>query len=204
MAESSLDNIKGDIKSMLRYMEDRPEEFDVGQVNYYKEQLDKCNESCSAEVLYTYVLALLNDWVIWLGECVVLKWLKKLNSWFTLDVKEDSQDKPRLSTQAKDNRESLKEQCKDSVELASEKIFEVVHENILEAVKKGESSYLTFIYNFNRDIGGVNLNNIEIEVLEQFILNKLKELYSDYFYVSINVGSGNFSKSLSVYVSWQW
>ena len=64
MAESSLDNIKGDIKSMLQYMEDRPEEFDVGQVNHYKEQLDKCNESCYAEVLYAYVLALLNDWVI--------------------------------------------------------------------------------------------------------------------------------------------
>jgi hypothetical protein len=63
MTESSLDNIKGDIKSMLQYMKDRPNEFDLAQVNHYKEQLDKCNDSCSSEVLYAYVLALLNDWV---------------------------------------------------------------------------------------------------------------------------------------------
>ena len=64
MAELSLDNIKGDIKSMLQYMEEKPEEFDVVHVSHYKEQLDKCNDSCSAEVLYAYALALLNDWVI--------------------------------------------------------------------------------------------------------------------------------------------
>ena len=85
----------------------------------------------------------------------MLKWLKKLNSWFTLDVEEDSQDKPNLLAQAKDNRESLKEQCKDNVEIASEKIFEIVHNNVLSAVKRGESSYLTFIYNFSTVIGGV-------------------------------------------------
>lgn len=64
MTERSLDNINNDIKSMLRYMEERPEEFDVVQVSHYKESLDKCNDSCSAEVLYAYALALLNDWVI--------------------------------------------------------------------------------------------------------------------------------------------
>lgn len=64
MTEHSLDNIKSDIKSMLQYMEERPNEFDLTQVRHYKEQLDKCNDSCSAEVLYAYVLALLNDWVI--------------------------------------------------------------------------------------------------------------------------------------------
>lgn len=64
MAELSLNNMKGDIKSMLQYMEDRPDEFDLTQVSHYKEQLDKCNDPCYAEVLYAYVLALLNDWVI--------------------------------------------------------------------------------------------------------------------------------------------
>lgn len=63
MNEHSLDNIKGDIKPMLQYMEERPNEFDLTQVNHYKEQLEQCNDSCSAEVLYAYVLALLNDWV---------------------------------------------------------------------------------------------------------------------------------------------
>jgi len=132
----------------------------------------------------------------------VFKWLKKLNSWFTLDVEEDSQDKPNLLAQAKDNRESLKEQCKESVESASEKIFGAVHQDILRAVKKGDSSHLTFIRNFDTLIGGIELNNIEVEVLEEFILNKLKERYIDSFYVSIYVGSNKFPKSLSVYVSW--
>lgn len=63
MTERSLDNIKDDIKSMLQYMEDRPEEFDVVQVSHYKEQLEQRNDSFSAEVLYAYVLDLLNDWV---------------------------------------------------------------------------------------------------------------------------------------------
>lgn len=133
----------------------------------------------------------------------MFKWLKKLNSWFTLDAEEDSQDKPNLLSQTKDNRESLKEQCKENVELASEKIFEIVHENILRAVEKGESSYSTYIYNFNQDVGGVELKNIGAEVLKEFILNKLKERYSDDFYVSAHVGSGDFSKSLNVYVSWE-
>lgn len=132
----------------------------------------------------------------------MLKWLKKLNSWFTLDVEEDSQGKESLSAQSKDNRKSLKEQCKDNVEIASEKIFEIVHNNVLSAVKRGESSYLTFIYNFSTVIGGVELRNIEIEVLEEFIARKLKELYSDYFYVSAHIGPDNSAKALSVYVSW--
>lgn len=119
-----------------------------------------------------------------------------------LDVEEDLQDKPNLLTQTKDNRKSLKEQCKESVESASDKIFEIVHQNILTAVKKGESSYLTFIYNFSTVIGGVELRNIEVEVLEEFISNKLKELYSDRFYVSAHIGQHNLAKSLSVYVSW--
>lgn len=131
-----------------------------------------------------------------------MEWLKTLYRWFFLDVKEDSQDKLNLLSQTKDNRESLKAKCKDSVELASEKIFEIVHNNVLEAVKKGESSYLTFIYNFSTVIGGVELRNIEIEVLEEFISNKLKELYSDRFYVSAHIGPYNLAKSLSVYVSW--
>lgn len=133
----------------------------------------------------------------------MFKWLKKLNSWFILDVEEDSQDKHNLLFQTKDNRESLKEQCKENVELASEKIFEIVHENILRAVEKGESSYSTYIYNFNQDVGGVELKNIGAEVLKEFILNKLKELYSDDFYVSAHVSSGDFPKSLNVYVSWE-
>lgn len=120
-----------------------------------------------------------------------------------LDVEEDLQDKDSLLEQSKSNRESLKEQCKENVELASEKIFEIVHENILSAVEKGESSYSTYIYNFNQDVGGVELNNIEAEVLKEFILNKLKERYSDDFYVSAHIGSGDFHKSLNVYVSWE-
>lgn len=132
----------------------------------------------------------------------MFKWLKTLYRWFFLDVEEDSQDKSNLLSQTKDNRESLKEQCKENVELASEKIFEIVHENILRAVEKGDSSHCTFIRNFDTLIGGIELNNIEVEVLEEFILNKLKERYTDYFYVSVNVGSVNFPKSLSIYVSW--
>lgn len=133
----------------------------------------------------------------------MFKWLKKLNSWFTLDVEEDSQGKDSLLEQSKSNRASLKEQCRENVELASEKIFEIVHENILSAVTKGESSYSTYIYNFNKDIGGVELKNIESEVLKEFILNKLKERYSDNFYVSTHISSGDFPKSLNVYVSWE-
>lgn len=132
-----------------------------------------------------------------------MEWLKTLYRWFFLDVKEDSQDKPNLLAQSKDNRASLKEQCRENVELASEKIFEIVHENILGAVAKGESSYSTYIYNFNKDISGVELKNIESEVLKEFILNKLKELYSDNFYVSTHISSGDFPKSLNVYVSWE-
>lgn len=64
MTEHSLDNIKDDIKSMLQYMEDRPEEFDVVQVSHYKEQLDKCNDLQSGKELFFYVSSLLNDWVI--------------------------------------------------------------------------------------------------------------------------------------------
>ena len=131
-----------------------------------------------------------------------MEWLKTLYRWFFSDVKEDSQDKPNLLAQTKDNRESLKEQCKESVESASKKIFEVVHQDILRAVKKGDSSHFTFIRNFDTLIGGIELNNIEVEVLEEFILNKLKERYLDSFYVSIHVGSDKFPKSLSVYVSW--
>lgn len=37
MNEHSLDNIKGDIKPMLQYMEERPNEFDLTQVSHYKE-----------------------------------------------------------------------------------------------------------------------------------------------------------------------
>lgn len=120
-----------------------------------------------------------------------------------LDVEEDLQDKDSLLEQSKSNRASLKEQCEENVELASEKIFEIVHENILRAVEKGESSYSTYIYNFNQDVGGVELKNIGAEVLKEFILNKLKERYSDDFYVSAHVGSGDFPKSLNVYVSWE-
>lgn len=120
-----------------------------------------------------------------------------------LDVKEDLQDKDSLLEQSKSNRASLKEQCRENVELASEKIFEIVHENILRAVEKGESSYSTYIYNFNQDVGGVELKNIEAEVLKEFILNKLKERYSDDFYVSTHISSGDFPKSLNVYVSWE-
>ena len=66
MGLGSVYNLKNYIKSMLQYMEDRPNEFDLSQVNHYKEQLDKCNDNdlCSTEVLYAYVLALLNDWFI--------------------------------------------------------------------------------------------------------------------------------------------
>ena len=131
-----------------------------------------------------------------------MEWLKTLYRWFFLDVEEDSQDKDNLLAQTKDNRESLKEQCKESVESASKKIFEVVHQDILRAVKKGDSSHFTFIRNFDTLIGGIELNNIEVEVLEEFILNKLKERYLDSFYVSIHVSSDKFPKSLSVYVSW--
>ena len=120
-----------------------------------------------------------------------------------LDVKEDLQDKDSLLEQSKSNRASLKEQYRENVELASEKIFEIVHENILRAVEKGESSYSTYIYNFNQDVGGVELKNIEAEVLKEFILNKLKERYSDDFYVSTHISSGDFPKSLNVYVSWE-
>ena len=119
-----------------------------------------------------------------------------------LDVEEDSQDKDSLLEQSKSNRTSLKEKCKESVESASEKIFGAVHQDILRAVKKGDSSHFTFIRNFDTLIGGIELNNIEVEVLEEFILNKLKERYLDSFYVSIQVGSNKFPKSLSVYVSW--
>lgn len=133
----------------------------------------------------------------------MFKWLKKLNRWFMLDVKEDLQDKDSLLEQSKSNRASLKEQYRENVELASEKIFEIVHENILRAVEKGESSYSTYIYNFNQDVGGVELKNIEAEVLKEFILNKLKERYSDDFYVSTHISSGDFPKSLNVYVSWE-
>ena len=133
----------------------------------------------------------------------MFQWLKKLNRWFMLDVEEDLQDKDSLLEQSKSNRESLKEQCKENVELASEKIFEIVHENILRAVEKGELSYSTYIYNFNQDVGGVELKNIEVEVLKEFILNKLKERYSDDFYVSAHISSGDFPKSLNVYVSWE-
>ena len=59
----SVYNLKNYIKSMLQYMEDRPNEFDVNKVHHYKEQLGKCNDVCSTEVLYQYVLALRNDWV---------------------------------------------------------------------------------------------------------------------------------------------
>lgn len=64
MTELSLDNMKGDIELMLLYMQDRPEEFDVVQVNHYKEQLDKCNDLMAGEELLYYVSALLNDWDI--------------------------------------------------------------------------------------------------------------------------------------------
>lgn len=64
MTELSLDNMKGDIELMLLYMQDRPEEFDVVQVNHYKEQLDKCNDLQSGKELFLYVSSLLNDWVI--------------------------------------------------------------------------------------------------------------------------------------------
>lgn len=64
MAEHSLDNIKGDIKSMLQYMEERPNEFDLTQVSHYKEQLNKCNDLQSRKELFFYVSSLLNDWVI--------------------------------------------------------------------------------------------------------------------------------------------
>ena len=131
-----------------------------------------------------------------------MEWLKTLYRWFFLDIKENSHGKSSLSAQAKDNRESLKEHCKESVESASEKIFGAVHQDILRAVKKGDSSHLTFIRNFDTLIGGIELNNIEVEVLEAFTLNKLKERYLDSFYVSIHVGSNKFPKSLSVYVSW--
>ena len=107
-----------------------------------------------------------------------MEWLKTLYRWFFSDIKEDSHDKPNLLAQAKDNRESLKEQCKESVESASEKIFEAVHQDTLRAVKKGDSSHLTFIRNFDTLIGGIELNNIEVEVLEEFILNKLKRTLS--------------------------
>lgn len=133
----------------------------------------------------------------------MFQWLKKLNRWFMLDVEEDLQDKDSLLEQSKSNRASLKEQCKENVELASEKIFEIVHENILRAVEKGESSYSTYIYNFNQDVGSVELKNIGAEVLKEFILNKLKERYSDDFYVSTHISSGDFPKSLNVYVSWE-
>ena len=133
----------------------------------------------------------------------MFQWLKKLNRWFMLDVEEDLQDKDSLLEQSKSNRASLKEQCKENVELASEKIFEIVHENILGAVEKGESSYSTYIYNFNQDVGSVELKNIGAEVLKEFILNKLKERYSDDFYVSTHISSGDFPKSLNVYVSWE-
>lgn len=63
MTERSLDNIKDDIKSMLQYMEEKPNEFDVSQVNHYKEQLDKCNDLQSGKELFFYVSSLLNDWV---------------------------------------------------------------------------------------------------------------------------------------------
>ena len=64
MTELSLDNMKSDIEMMLLYMEDRPEEFDVAQVNHYKEQLDKCNDLMAGEELFYYVSALLHDWDI--------------------------------------------------------------------------------------------------------------------------------------------
>lgn len=64
MAEHSLDNIKGDIKSMLQYIEERPNEFDLTQVSHYKEQLNKCNDLQSGKELFFYVSSLLNDWVI--------------------------------------------------------------------------------------------------------------------------------------------
>ena len=64
MTERSLDNINNDIKSMLQYMEERPNEFDLTQVSHYKEQLDKCNDLQSGKELFFYVLSLLNDWVI--------------------------------------------------------------------------------------------------------------------------------------------
>ena len=118
-------------------------------------------------------------------------------------MEEDSQDKDNLLEQSQLNRASLKEQCRENVELASKKIFEIVHENILREVEKGESSYSTYIYNFNQDVGGVELKNIEAEVLKEFILDKLKERYSDNFYVSTHISSGDFPKSLNVYVSWE-
>lgn len=64
MTERSLDNIKDDIKSMLQYMEERQNEFDLTQVIHYKEQLDKCNDLQSGKELFFYVSSLLNDWVI--------------------------------------------------------------------------------------------------------------------------------------------
>lgn len=64
MTELSLDNMKGDIELMLLYMEERPDEFDIAQVNHYKEKLEQCNDLWSGEVLFFYVSALLNDWDI--------------------------------------------------------------------------------------------------------------------------------------------
>lgn len=64
MTERSLDNINNDIKSMLQYMEERPNEFDLAQVSHYKEQLDKCNDLQSGKELFFYVSSLLNDLVI--------------------------------------------------------------------------------------------------------------------------------------------
>lgn len=64
MTERSLDNINNDIKSMLQYMEERPNEFDLTQVSHYKEQLGKCNDLQSGKELFFYVSSLLNDWVI--------------------------------------------------------------------------------------------------------------------------------------------
>lgn len=64
MAEFSLDNMKVGIEMMLLYMEDRPEEFDVSQVNYYKERLGKCNDFQYGEELLFYVSALFHDWDI--------------------------------------------------------------------------------------------------------------------------------------------
>lgn len=64
MTELSLDNMKGDIELMLLYMEERPDEFDIAQVNRYKEQLNQCNDLQTGEELFFYVSSLLNDWDI--------------------------------------------------------------------------------------------------------------------------------------------
>ena len=114
-----------------------------------------------------------------------MEWLKTLYRWFFLDVKEDSQGKSNLSAQAKDNRESLKAKCKDSIELTSEQVFKKVHKDILESVQSGDTNSITFIGDFNKRIHGMELRNIKLEVIEKLLLNKLHELYSDRFTVKL-------------------